>query len=103
MTQNSLKLLMSSIMKQMTMNNIMIQCLTLSMKKTDNGNGVSDVIAEQIVTNFGNEKVIVAPTDAGKFMNYESNVNIEEKCFPHLFPKGVVGYMSTYLPQKVWF
>ena len=72
-------------------------------EKTDNGNGVSDVIAEQIVTNFGNNKVIVAPTDAGKFMNYESDVNIEEKCFPHLFPKGVGGYMSTYFPQKVSF
>ena len=32
-------------------------------EKTDHGNGVSDVIAEQIVTNFGNKKVIVAPTD----------------------------------------
>jgi len=76
------------------MKNIMIQCWTLSMKKTDNGNGVSDVIAEQIVTNCGNKKVIVAPTDAGNFMNYESDVHIEEKCFPHLFPKGVGGYMS---------
>ena len=72
-------------------------------EKTDNGNGVSDVIAEQIVTNCGNKKVIVAPTDAGNFMNYESDVHIEEKCFPHLFPKGVGGYMSTYFPQKVTF
>ena len=72
-------------------------------QKTDTGNGVSDVIAEQIVTNCANKKVIVAPTDAGHFMNYESDVHIEEKCFPHLFPKGVGGYMSTYFPKKVNF
>ena len=72
-------------------------------QKTDTGNGVSDVIAEQIVTNCANKKVIVAPTDAGHFMNYESDVHIEEKCFPHLFPKGVGGYMSTYFPKKVTF
>ena len=48
-------------------------------KKTDTGNGVSDVIAEQIVTNCANKKVIVVPTDAGHFMNYESDVHIGEK------------------------
>ena len=35
-------------MKEMTMNNIMIQYQTLSTRKIDNGNGVADVIAEQI-------------------------------------------------------
>ena len=36
-------------------------------------------------------------------MNHESYVYIEEKCFPHLFPEGKGGYMSTYYHQKVTF
>merc|ERR1711867_322297 len=29
--------------------------------------------------------------------------NIEERCFPHLFPKGNGGYLSTYASTKVTF
>ena len=57
------------------------------------------MIAEQIVTNFGNKNGIVAPTDEGKFMNYKSDVHIAEKYIPYLFPKGVGVYMSTYFPK----
>merc|ERR1712002_1362052 len=43
-------------------------------QKTDQGNGVSDIIAEQILTqeqpNY-NRRVVVAPTEKGKFVNYE--------------------------------
>ena len=70
-------------------------------QKTDTGNGVSDVIAEQIVTNCANKKVIVAPTDAGHFINYENDVHIEEKCFPHLFPKGLVVICQLIFPRKL--
>merc|ERR1711873_98901 len=43
-------------------------------QKTDQGNGVSDIITEQILTqeqpNY-NRRVVVAPTEKGKFVNYE--------------------------------
>ena len=61
------------------------------------------MIAKQIVTDMANKKVILAPTDGGKFMNYESDINIEETCFPYLIPRGVGGYRSTYFPKKVTF
>merc|ERR1712114_42453 len=44
-----------------------------------------------------------APTEKGKFVNYEEVNDIEERCFPHLFPKGKGGYLSTYASQKVNF
>merc|ERR1712177_192147 len=75
-------------------------------QKTDQGNGVSDIIAEQIISqeqpNY-NRKVVVAPTEKGKFVNYEEINDIEERCFPHLFPKGEGGYLSTYASKKVNF
>lgn len=36
-------------------------------------------------------------------MNYEIYMNIEEKGFPHLFSKGVFGYMSLYFPERLHF
>merc|ERR1719481_453073 len=75
-------------------------------QKIDQGNGVSDIIAEQILTqeqpNY-NRRVVVAPTEKGKFVNYEEVKDIEERCFPHLFPKGNGGYLSTYASKKVTF
>merc|ERR1712030_289270 len=75
-------------------------------QKTDQGNGVSDIIAEQILTqeqpNY-NRRVVVAPTEKGKFVNYEEVLDIEERCFPHLFPKGKGGYLSTYASQRVTY
>merc|ERR1712243_131606 len=75
-------------------------------QKTDQGNGVSDIIAEQILTqeqpNY-NRRVVVAPTEKGNFVNYEEVNNIEERCFPHLFPRGKGGYLSTYASKKVTF
>merc|ERR1711955_170790 len=78
----------------------------MGYQKTDEGNGVSDIIAEQILTqeqpNY-NRRVVVAPTEKGKFVNYEEVNDIEERCFPHLFPNGKGGYLSTYASQKVTF
>merc|ERR1711867_211752 len=75
-------------------------------QKTDQGNGVSDIIAEQILTqeqpNY-NRKVVVAPTEKGKFVNHGEVKDIEERCFPHLFPNGNGGYLSTYASKKVTF
>merc|ERR1712215_660748 len=50
-------------------------------QKTDEGKGVSDIIAEQIISqeqpNY-NRKVVVAPTEKGKFVNYEE---VNDKMF----------------------
>merc|ERR1712237_49255 len=67
------------------------------------GNGLSDVIANQIMTIQGIQKVVVAPTDERNFVNYEKDKKIEEKCFSHLFPKGEGGYISTYALKGVSF
>merc|ERR1711873_361286 len=75
-------------------------------QKTDQGNGVSDIIAEQILTqeqpNY-NRRVVVAPTEKGKFVNHGEVKDIEERCFPHLFPQMGGGYLSTYASKKVTF
>merc|ERR1711867_338439 len=55
-------------------------------QKTEKGNGVSDIIAEQILTQEQPNyiiKLVVAPTEKGKFVNYEEVNDIEERCFPH--------------------
>ena len=46
---------------------------------------------------------MVAPTEAGIFINFENVVDIEEYCFTHLFPFGVGGYVSSYALKGVSF
>ena len=46
------------------------------------------------------EKISIAPGEFGKFQNWGEDLHIEEKCFPHLFPYGVGGYMSSALDGK---
>ena len=62
-------------------------------------------MAEQIFTQKtnANKRVVVAPTEAGKFINLESLDDIEERCFTHLFPFGVGGYLSSYALKGVSF
>ena len=43
------------------------------------------------------EKVCVAPGEHGSFKNWGEDVYIEEKAFPHLFPYGCGGYLSSCL------
>ena len=72
-------------------------------QKTDQGNGLSDVIAEQILTQeIQPRKLIIAPTSAGNFVNHDT-VYLEEKAFPHLFPEGTGGYLSSYISKGVSF
>ena len=72
-------------------------------RKTDRGTGLCDLIAEAIITRETDPTahVIVAPTEAGNFVNFQDVVDLEEKCFPHLFPHGVGGYLSTYQSSGV--
>ena len=71
--------------------------------KTDKGTGISDLIAEAIITKESDPyaTIILAPTDGQKFVNFQDVVHIEEKCFPHLFPHGTGGYLSTYQSHGV--
>ena len=41
------------------------------------------------------EKVSVAPGEHGSFQNWGDDAFLEEKAFPHLFPFGVGGYLSS--------
>jgi hypothetical protein len=46
------------------------------------------------------EKICIAPGEYGTFQNWGDDIFIEEKCFPHLFPFGIGGYLSTALEGK---
>ena len=46
------------------------------------------------------EKISIAPGEYGNFQKWGKDIFIEEKCFPHLFPYGVGGYMSSMLDGK---
>ena len=58
--------------------------------------------AKQRITNVNSKlaKISIAPGEFGKFTNWGQDIFIEEKCFPHLFPFGVGGYMSSVLDGK---
>ena len=49
------------------------------------------------------KKVVLAPTAEDKIGNWKDVTNIEEKAFPHLFPHGIEGYLSTYVDKGVMF
>ncbi len=53
-----------------------------------------------IAVNKKTEKVCIAPGEHGVFRNWGEDVFLEEKCFPHLFPYGVGGYMSSELGDE---
>ena len=41
------------------------------------------------------EKLFIAPGEHGVWLNWESDVYLEEKLFPKLFPYGIGGYLSS--------
>jgi hypothetical protein len=43
------------------------------------------------------DKISIAPGEHGRFQNWKQDVYIEEKAFPHLFPYGNGGYLSSCL------
>ena len=45
------------------------------------------------------EKISIAPGEHGQFRNWGQDVFLEEKMFPHLFPFGIGGYMSSALNE----
>ena len=46
------------------------------------------------------KKIAIAPGEFGQFQKWGGDIFIEEKCFPHLFPFGVGGYMSSIMDGK---
>ena len=44
--------------------------------------------------------ISVAPGEHGDFQNWKGDVFLEEKAFPHLFPYGIGGYLSSCLSTK---
>lgn len=49
---------------------------------------------KQIEKNLG-QIISVAPGEAGQFKNWGSDIYLEEKLFPQLFPFGIGGYLSS--------
>ena len=49
------------------------------------------------------EKIEVTPTASSNFKYWESAKDLEEKAFPHLFPSGTGGYLSTHQRNGVGF
>ena len=47
------------------------------------------------VINKNAEKIFVAPGEGGEWKNWKSDLYLEEKLFPALFPYGIGGYMSS--------
>ena len=83
------------------------------LTKTENREDVSELVANAIIeqeqksrTNSKSQKmsgVSLAPGAEGKFQYWDSAEFLEEKAFPHLFPTGKGGFLSTYQPQSVGF
>ena len=44
--------------------------------------------------------ISLAPGEGGEFQNWKGDVFLEEKAFPHLFPYGTGGYLSSCLSTK---
>ena len=44
--------------------------------------------------------ISVAPGEKGEFQNWKGDVFLEEKAFPHLFPFGTGGYLSSCMSSK---
>ena len=64
----------------------------------NNPGGTAEFICSQLKKIKKNSEVLeVAPTDKGKFVNWRSEIFLEEKLFPNLFPYGIGGYLSSNL------
>ena len=46
------------------------------------------------------QKVFVAPGEGGKWKNWKSDLFLEEKLFPALFPFGIGGYLSSNMLRQ---
>jgi hypothetical protein len=56
---------------------------------------------KQTLKTKGNaEKVFVAPSEEGKWVNWYSDLFLEEKLFPKLFSYGIGGYLSSNMLKK---
>ena len=66
------------------------------IKKRNDPEKIRDLVKQQnkkIKENL--QKLFIAPGEKGEWMNWESDVYLEEKLFPALFPYGIGGYLSS--------
>ena len=71
------------------------------INKKNKPQDVEDFIAKQkkeILKNL--KKISVAPGEDGKWENWASDIFLEEKLFPALFPYGMYGYLSSNLLKR---
>ena len=66
------------------------------IKNRNNPDQIKELVTKQkkkIKENL--EKLFIAPGEHGVWLNWESDVYLEEKLFPKLFPYGIGGYLSS--------
>ena len=81
------------------------------MTHIGNRKSVSEFLANAIIQNEQiskskskrMQKVPVAPSAASRFTDWETAEHLEEKAFPHLFPTGTGGYLSSHQENGVSF
>ena len=67
----------------------------------NNPGGTAEFTCSQLKKIKKNSEVLeVAPTDKGKFVNWRSEIFLEEKLFPNLFPYGIGGFLSSNLLKQ---
>ena len=49
------------------------------------------------------QKIVIAPGEKGSFQNWGEDIFLEEKAFPHLFPYGYGGYLSSNMDKSDGF
>ena len=59
-----------------------------------------DSCKKTIEKNMKAKKLNIAPAEKGEWINWKSDVFLEEKLFPSLFPYGIGGYISSNLLKQ---
>ena len=59
-----------------------------------------DGVTKKIKKNLADRVVNLAPAEKGQWINWNSDVFLEEKLFPSLFPYGVGGYLSSNMLRQ---
>ena len=71
------------------------------IENRNKSNNTSEFVGEHLLKIKENvKKVFVAPSEEGKWINWQSDLFLEEKLFPKLFPYGIGGYLSSNMLKK---
>ena len=67
----------------------------------DNASKTHSYVKEQTkIINENVQQIFVAPWEGGKWKNWQSELYLEEKLFPALFPYGIGGYLSSNMLRQ---